>query len=79
MPEWITFGSCVFVAGFIAVGTSLLSMIKVLYQYDWTLDNLQSQGCRQKCEFRRKSHEMGRKSRKNGPRAIFFVGSRVAN
>ena len=34
MPEWITFGSCVFVAGFIAVGTSLLSMIKVLYQYE---------------------------------------------
>ncbi|MCK4316183.1 MAG: slipin family protein [Anaerolineae bacterium] len=34
MPEWITFGSCVFVAVFIAVGTSLLSMIKVLYQYE---------------------------------------------
>ena len=34
MPEWITFGSCVFVAIFIAVGTSLLSMIKVLYQYE---------------------------------------------
>jgi regulator of protease activity HflC (stomatin/prohibitin superfamily) len=34
MPEWITFGSCVFVAGLIAVGTSLLSMIKVLYQYE---------------------------------------------
>lgn len=34
MPEWITFGSCVLVAVFIAVGTSLLSMIKVLYQYE---------------------------------------------
>ncbi len=34
MPEWITFGSCVLVAIFIAVGTSLLSMIKVLYQYE---------------------------------------------
>ena len=45
---------------------------------NWTLDNLQSQGCRQECKFRRKSHEMARKSRKNGFRATFFVGSRVA-
>ena len=34
MPEWITLGGCVFVVGFIAVGTSLLLMIKVLYQYE---------------------------------------------
>ena len=34
MPEWITVGGCAFVAILIAVGTVLLSMVKVLYQYE---------------------------------------------
>jgi len=34
VPEWITVGGCAFVAILIAVGTVLLSMVKVLYQYE---------------------------------------------
>ena len=34
MPEWMTVGGCAFVAILIAVGTVLMSMVKVLYQYE---------------------------------------------
>ncbi len=34
MSEWLTVGSCVFVAALIAIAMLLLSMVKVLYQYE---------------------------------------------